>query len=428
MLAKRFVVPFAVAAVGTGAAVFGVLNADAAETSTCAVTYTVAGQWNSGFTGDVKIRNVGSSAVNGWTLGFAFPSGQRLASGWNGTWTQTGTNVTVTDAGWNKSIASGSTVTLGFNGSWGGSNGVPGAFALNGVTCTSAVIATPTVSKTATTSPSASPALPTTATTSPSASPALPTTATNAPSASPAVSKTATATPAASKGAGDCTDFAALIRGKYWINNNTWGKADGTGSQCVWENGLSGDDLSWGTDWTWSGDATKVKSYASAVLGWHWGTKATGTGLPIQLSAGKAVRTSWNFTVTQKTSNVMNVSYDLWFHTVAKPDWQDQPTDEVMVWLYRSGGAGPLGTKQATVTIGGATWDLYRGNIGWNVYSFVRTSNTTSAEQNLTDFTDDLAGRGWLDKTKYLSSVQAGTEVFSGSGQLGTSAYSVKIS
>ncbi|GAA4598415.1 hypothetical protein BJY16_002702 [Actinoplanes octamycinicus] len=42
--------------------------------------------------------------------------------------------------------------------------------------------------------------------------------------------------------------------------------------------------------------------------------------------------------------------------------------------------------------------------------------------------TDDLAGRGWLDKTKYLSSVQAGTEVFTGSGQLDTSAYSVKIS
>jgi xyloglucan-specific endo-beta-1,4-glucanase len=62
------------------------------------------------------------------------------------------------------------------------------------------------------------------------------------------------------------------------------------------------------------------------------------------------------------------------------------------------------------------------------VYSFVRTSNTTSADLNLTDFTNDVAGRGWLDKTKYLSSVQAGTEVFTGSGRLDTSAYSVKIS
>ncbi|BCJ44719.1 hypothetical protein GCM10010168_15320 [Actinoplanes ianthinogenes] len=400
MLAKRFVVPFAVATLGTGAAVFGVLHADAAEAATCAVTYTVTSQWNSGFTGDVKVRNTGSSVVDGWTLGFAFPSGQTLASGWNGTWTQSGTRVTVTDAGWNKSIAAGGTVAVGFTGAWSGSNAVPSAFTLNGVTCGATATATtsPAVTRTAT--------------------------------ATPTATKTATATPSATvtKGAENCTDYAALLRGKYWINNNVWGKADGTGSQCVWENGLTGDNLSWGTSWTWSGDPTKVKSYAGAVLGWHWGWKATGTGLPIPLSAGKNVRTSWNFAVTAKTATIMNVSYDLWLHSTGTADWQDQPTDEVMVWLYRSGGAGPVGTKQATVTVGGTTWDLYKGDIGWTVYSFVRTSNTTSADLNLTDFTDHLAGRGWLDKTKYLSSVQAGTEVFTGSGRLDTSAYSVKIS
>lgn len=417
MLAKRFVVPLAVVTLGTGAAVFGVLNADAAETVGCAVTYTVNSQWNSGFTGDVKIRNTGASAVDGWTLGFTFPSGQKVASGWSGTWTQSGANVTVTDAGWNKSIAAGGTVALGFNGVLSGSNAIPSAFTLNGVTCGATA---------ATTSPTVSAAATKTATASASPS------ATKTATASPSATKTATASPtaavSASKGAENCTDYAALIRGKYWVNNNVWGRADGAGSQCVWENGLNGDNLSWGTSWTWAGDTTKVKSYASAVLGWHWGWKTTGTGLPIQLSAGKAVNTSWNFTVTQKTSNIMNVSYDLWFHSVSSPDWPDQPTDEVMVWLYKSGGAGPVGTKQATVTVGGTTWDLYRGNIGWNVYSFVRTSNTTTADLNLTDFTNDLAGRGWLDKTKYLSSVQAGTEVFTGSGQLDTNAYSVKIS
>ncbi|GIF15454.1 GH12 family glycosyl hydrolase domain-containing protein [Actinoplanes teichomyceticus] len=418
MLAKRFVVPLAVATVGTGAAVFGVLNADAAEVAGCAVTYTVTSQWNAGFTGDVKIRNTGASAIDGWTLGFAFPSGQKLASGWNGTWTQTGATVTVTDAGWNRSIPAGATVALGFNGTWAGGNAIPTGFTVNGVTCGASATAPGTAAPGGTATPTAA----ATPTRTAGASP----TATRTSSAAP----TATAKPIATAGRGpeNCTDYAALVRGQYWVNNNVWGRADGAGNQCVWENGLSGDNLSWGTNWTWSGDTTKVKSYASAVLGWHWGWKATGTGLPVRLSAGKAVRANWNFAVTQKTSNIMNVSYDLWFHTTSNPDWQDQPTDEVMVWLYRSGGAGPVGTKQATVIVGGTTWDLYKGNIGWNVYSFVRTSNTTSADLNLTDFTNDLAGRGWLDKTKYLSSVQAGTEVFTGSGQLDTSAYSVKIS
>ena len=295
--------------------------------------------------------------------------------GWNGTWTQSGSAVTVTDAGWNGTIAPGAQVTLGFNGTWAGSNAVPAAFTVNGVKCD------------------------------------------GSPSPSPSVSR----------GAENCTDYAALVRGKYWVNNNVWGKADGTGSQCVSENGLSGDSLSWGTSWTWSGDTTKVKSYASAVLGWHWGWKSAGTGLPIRLSDGKAVNTNWNFQVTQATGNIMNVAYDLWLHDIANPDWQHNPTDEVMVWLYRSGGAGPVGTKQATVTIAGTTWDLYKGNIGWNVYSFVRTSNTSSAALDLTGFTDDLVARGWLTTNKYLSSVQAGPEIFTGSGRLDTTAYSVKI-
>jgi hypothetical protein len=176
-----------------------------------------------------------------------------------------------------------------------------------------------------------------------------------------------------------------------------------------------------------TGQANSVKSYASAVLGWHWDWKSRDTGLPIRLSDGRAVRRNWDFAVRQESPNTMNVAYDLWLHDVAAPDWPDEPTDEVMVWLYRSGGAGPVGTKQATVTIGGTTWDLYRGDIGWNVFSFVRTGNTTSADLDLTDFTDDLTTRGWLQRSKYLSSVEAGTEIFAGEGALDTSAYAVTI-
>jgi xyloglucan-specific endo-beta-1,4-glucanase len=394
MLVKRIAVPLSVLALGSAAAVVGGQDAAAGDAPPSSVTNSVASQWNSGFTGDVKVRNIGGASIEGWKLGFTFPSGQKLAGGWNDTWTQSGAEVTVTDVGWNRNLAPGGQVTLGFNGDWRGGNAVPAGFTVNGVTCG------------ATTAPSPS----------------------KSASATPAA--TATATPAApvSTGPENCTDFAALTRGRYWVNNNVWGKADGTGSQCVWENGLTGDNLSWGTRWTWAGDNTKVKSYASAVLGWHWGWKVpSGTGLPVRLSAGKAVTANWNFKVTQSTSNVMNVAYDLWLHDMANPDWQNNPTDEVMVWLYKSGGAGPVGTKQATVTIAGTTWDLYRGNIGWEVYSFVRTTNTSAAGLDLTDFTDDLVARGWLAKTKYLSSVQAGTEIFTGSGQLDTTAYSVKI-
>ena len=99
MLAKRIVVPLSVLTLGSAAAVVGVLNADAATAAACAVSYTVPSQWGSGFTGEVKIKNTGGTNVDGWKLGFTFPSGQKLAGGWNGSWAQNGAAVTVTDAG-----------------------------------------------------------------------------------------------------------------------------------------------------------------------------------------------------------------------------------------------------------------------------------------------------------------------------------------
>jgi hypothetical protein len=93
-----------------------------------------------------------------------------------------------------------------------------------------------------------------------------------------------------------------------------------------------------------------------------------------------------------------------------------------MIWTYRAGGAGPAGTLQATVNVAGTSWDLYRGRIGgttgWNVYSFVRKSNTNSVTLDARDFLNHLVGRGWMSSSKYLTSVQAGTEIFTGNGQL----------
>ncbi len=95
-----------------------------------------------------------------------------------------------------------------------------------------------------------------------------------------------------------------------------------------------------------------------------------------------------------------------------------------MIWLYRAGGAGPIGGTQATVSLAGSSWELHRGNNGnWNVYSYVNTTNQTSATLNLMDFLKDLVSRGWMASSKYLSSVQAGTEVFVGTGELDADSY-----
>jgi O-glycosyl hydrolase len=103
----------------------------------CKVTYTIQSQWNTGFTGSVTIANTGTTAINGWTLKFAFPAtGQSVTQGWSATWSQSGQNVTATSMSWNSALGAGGSTQIGFNGAWSGSNPVPTSFTLNGSTCT----------------------------------------------------------------------------------------------------------------------------------------------------------------------------------------------------------------------------------------------------------------------------------------------------
>ncbi len=123
----------------------------------CQVAYTVAGQWSGGFTADVKITNLGDP-ITGWKLTWTFGAGQTVSQAWNATVAvASGGAATATNASYSPGIPTGGTAAFGFNGSWNGSNPVPTAFALNGVTCQgSTTTTTATTTRTSTTSGSTS--------------------------------------------------------------------------------------------------------------------------------------------------------------------------------------------------------------------------------------------------------------------------------
>ncbi|HET8842448.1 MAG TPA: cellulose binding domain-containing protein, partial [Ktedonobacteraceae bacterium] len=110
-----------------------------ASGASCRVVYQVGSQWSGGFSATLTITNTGTTAINGWTLTFTFPNGQTITQLWNGSFTQSGGNVTVTNLSYNATIAPGQTLgsSPGFNGSWNGTNSPPSAFKLNGATCSS---------------------------------------------------------------------------------------------------------------------------------------------------------------------------------------------------------------------------------------------------------------------------------------------------
>ncbi|SBT65397.1 Cellulose binding domain-containing protein [Micromonospora sediminicola] len=115
----------------------------AAAAVACRVDYRITNQWSGGFGADVTVTNLGDP-VNGWTLAWSFAAGQQVVQAWNATVSQSGTQVTARDAGYNAAIGTGGTASFGFNGSWNNAaNPAPTAFTLNGTTCTGATPTTP---------------------------------------------------------------------------------------------------------------------------------------------------------------------------------------------------------------------------------------------------------------------------------------------
>jgi acetylxylan esterase len=104
--------------------------------STCHVAYTLNSSWPGGFTAQVAISNTGTTAINGWSVTFTFPGDEKITSNFNGSFSQTGENATLTNASYNGTIAAGASTTDGFQGTWTSSVASPTSFAVNGTTCT----------------------------------------------------------------------------------------------------------------------------------------------------------------------------------------------------------------------------------------------------------------------------------------------------
>ncbi|MEV0974807.1 cellulose binding domain-containing protein [Microtetraspora glauca] len=61
--------------------------------------------------------------------------GQHVTSGWSAEWSQAGAVVTARGVAWNKDIAPGQTLHIGFNGTNTGADLTPARFLINGAAC-----------------------------------------------------------------------------------------------------------------------------------------------------------------------------------------------------------------------------------------------------------------------------------------------------
>ncbi|MFG2981852.1 cellulose binding domain-containing protein [Streptomyces sp. NPDC048258] len=180
-----------VAAAVIGGAAFALTGT--AQASSVGAVYTKSSSWSGGYTGQYVITNSTGQVQSDWTLQFDLPAGVKVDSLWNGVHSVDGQHVTVKPADWNRQLAAGASVTVGFVTSGSGTPGDPTGCRINGLKCS--------VDQGATAGPSGRPTVrPTSAPTpAPTATATATPTATAAPTrtTSPAPTATAPATPGA---------------------------------------------------------------------------------------------------------------------------------------------------------------------------------------------------------------------------------------
>ncbi|MBP3469799.1 MAG: cellulose binding domain-containing protein, partial [Lachnospiraceae bacterium] len=102
------------------------VTASAANTQ---VTITNSGGWSSGSSNcsqyTVTIKNTGSSAVNNWKVTVSFGGNITLDQSWNGNFSASGSNITITPVDFNNEISAGQSVEVGFIISYSGNVGTP---------------------------------------------------------------------------------------------------------------------------------------------------------------------------------------------------------------------------------------------------------------------------------------------------------------
>jgi hypothetical protein len=102
--------------------------------ATCAVTWA-PNDWGNGFVITLTLTNRGTAALNGWTLTWTFPGNQQITGYWGATITQSGANVTARNVAWNGTVAPGASTSIGFQGTYTGTNARPATVNLNGSAC-----------------------------------------------------------------------------------------------------------------------------------------------------------------------------------------------------------------------------------------------------------------------------------------------------
>jgi len=377
--------------------------------------------WTTGYCANVTVSNSGTSPTTTWTVVINLNQ-STLANLWGANETTSGSSMTTTPLSYNAVIAPGSSVTFGFcgnatgtnyrptiasvsaagngssSGGTGGTTGTGGTSATGGATGTGGAKATGGTT-------GAGGVSGTGGTTGTGGS-----NATGGTSGSPG--------PAASGSGSTCAQFGNIwMNGNlYYAQNNVWGS---TLTQCISINNTVLTVTSANFNNSTSGSPA---SYPSFVYGCAYGNCTASSGLPKVVSAISSAPSSFS---VSSAAGAWDLAYDIWLDPTARTNGQDTG-EEIMIWLDSSG-AQPAGSQVGSVSIDGQTWEVWFSRMSqWNYVAY-RAHGLRSVNIDIKHFINDSVQRGYAQSTWYLTSVQAGFEIWQGGTGLAVNAFAAKV-
>ena len=217
----------------------------------------------------------------------------------------------------------------------------------------------------------------------------------------------------------ETTDRTSVMGGEYNVMNNVWGATTaqrlevdlaGTYFRVI----LSEHNNTGGTP----------ASYPAIFKGTHWDwTTTQNNPMPKMISEVGSAPFTWVIDTTA-VAGTWNAAFESWFNETGTGS---NYSAELMIWINYAGGAGPGGSRVATVDIGGHTWDVYYALWDWNYIAYKITTVTDSVSLDLRDFIYDALTRGYLFTHWYLVNMEAGFEIWRDGQGLATFSYAADV-
>ncbi len=217
-----------------------------------------------------------------------------------------------------------------------------------------------------------------------------------------------------------CDQYGSTtIGGRYTVMNNRWGTS---AEQCI---NVTSTGFSIVSQQGTGNTSGAPVSYPAVYYGCHYGNCSPGSVLPRRVSDIRSATSSVSYTYVGGAT--YDAAFDIWLDPTPRTNGVNQ--QEIMIWFNRQGSIQPIGSVVGNATVGGRTWQVWRGSNGANqVISYVAPAPISSWSFSVLDFVNDVRNRGAITNSWYLTSIQAGFEPWIGGAGLAVNSFSASVS